>query len=100
MSVTVCGCGLSFKASGLRNHQRQSFDIRCQTEFDDCGDCNMSENADIERQGFITGVNENTTGAEFEVDPAGDFFGDYNDFFFCRVYGPRGLDPIIDVTFE
>jgi hypothetical protein len=39
----------------------------------------MSENVDIERQGFITGINENTTGAEFEVDPAGDFFGDYND---------------------
>jgi hypothetical protein len=57
---------MSFKTSGLHNHQRQSLDIRCKIEhlqFDD-SDCD-------------TGMRENT---EIEVDPAGDLFGDYQDY--------------------
>jgi hypothetical protein len=89
MNFTVCGCGISFKASGLRCHQRQSLDIRCQSSqtapFDDYGDgdCDMSENMDINPQDFITDIIENIPGAEyteFEVDPAGDLFGDYQDY--------------------
>lgn len=84
MNFTVCGCGMSFKASGLRCHQRQSLDIRCQTKrplFDNsesgCDNCDMRhiwENMDII---------EDTGGAEYtelEVDPAGDLFGDYQDY--------------------
>jgi len=87
----VCGCGLSFKATGLRCHQRQSLDIRCQGEgpqFDDCNnsDCEMSENIEIDPQSFITDIIKNSTSSsgaeytEFEVDPAGDLFGDYQDY--------------------
>src|SRR6266446_6824755 len=86
MNFAVCGCGLSFKATGLRCHQRQSLDIRCKTEgpqFDDSdyadGDCDM----DTDPQNFIMDVIENTSGAEFlefKVDPAGDLFGDYEDY--------------------
>jgi hypothetical protein len=86
---------MSFKASGLRSHQRQSLDIRCQTQaaegtqFDDyrdrVGDCDRSENMDIDSdpQLFITNIIKNKTGAEytqFEVDAAGDLFGDYHDY--------------------
>jgi hypothetical protein len=83
---------MSFKASGLRSHQRQSLDIRCQTQaegtqFDDYreGDCDMSENMDIDLdpQCFITNIIKNKTGAEYaeiEVDAAGDLFGNYQDY--------------------
>jgi hypothetical protein len=102
MNFTVCGCGMSFKASGLRSHQRQSLDTRCQTEgppgpFDDYGgggDCDMSENMDIDPQNLITDIVKNTPGAEyteFEVDPAGDLFGDYQDYI-PEEFGMDGLD--------
>jgi hypothetical protein len=79
---------MSFMPSGLRSHQRQSLDLRCQNgpRFDDCDDCDMSdENMDIDSdpQIFITDVLKNTTGVEhmeFEVDPGGDLFGDYQDY--------------------
>jgi hypothetical protein len=97
MSFTVCGCGVSFKSSGLRSHQRQSLDVRCQaqakgTHFDNYhGDCDMSENMDIDSQSFIKDIIKNTTGAEysnFEVDPTGDLFGDYQDY----IPGEFGMD--------
>lgn len=81
---------MSFKASGLRCHQRQSLDIRCRAEgiqFDDYGDCDM----DIERQSFITDIIKNTARdeyMEFEVDPTGDLFGDYQDY----IPGECGID--------
>ena len=43
----------------------------------------LSENMDIDPQSFITDTIKNTTGAEyikFEVEPAGDLFGDYQDY--------------------
>lgn len=99
MNFTRCGCGISFKASGLRCHQRQSLDIRCQCQtegpqFDDCdnsdnsdnSDCDMSENMDIDPGSFIADFIKDTTSStgaeysEFEVDPAGDLFGDYEDY--------------------
>jgi hypothetical protein len=90
MSFTACGCGLSFKASGLRCHQRQSVDIRCQTEHTRAQidtDCDTHEDMDIDPQSFVDEFLKNTSSstraeyAEFEVDPAGDFFGDYKDYF-------------------
>ena len=91
MNFTTCGCGLSFKATGLRCHQWQSLNIRCHGEgpqFDDCDnrDSEMSENINIDPQSFITNIIKNSSSSsgaeymEFEVDPAGDFFGDYQDY--------------------
>ena len=85
---------MSFKASGLRSHQCQSLDIRCQTkgpQFDNCNNCDMSKNIDINPRNFITNAIENTTRAdtmEFEVDTAGDIFGDYDDY----IPGEFGMD--------
>ena len=76
---------MSFKASGLRSHQRQSLDIRCQNEgpqFDDSDNCDMN----IDPQRFISDIIKNMTsltGEEYpkiEVDSAGDLFGDYQDY--------------------
>lgn len=88
MNLSVCGCGMSFMPGGLRSHQRQSHDIRCQNgpQFDDCDDCDKSEeNMDIDSdpQNLITDVLKNMVGVEhieFEVDPAGDLFGDYQNY--------------------
>ena len=73
---------------GLHSHQWQSLDIRCQNgpQFDNCDNCDISdENMDIDsdQQSFLTDVLKNTTGVEhteIEVDPAGDLFGDYQDY--------------------
>jgi hypothetical protein len=67
----VCGCGLSFKASGLQNHQRQSLDIRCKDREDDPHDI---INNILEKK--ILGA----TVDQMDVDPTGDYFGDYNDY--------------------
>ena len=79
---------MSFMLGGLRSHQRQSLDIRCRNgpQFDNCDDCTISdEKMDInsDPQSFLTDVLKNTTRVEhteIEVDPAGDLFGDYQDY--------------------
>ena len=88
MNFTACECRMSFKASGLRSHQRQSLDIRCQTEHPRFDDCDMLEDMDFDPRSCLKNVLEDipsseSTGAayvDFEVDPAGDLFGDYKDY--------------------
>jgi hypothetical protein len=78
---------MSFKASGLISHQRQSLDIRCQmpAAHPQFNDCDTDENMDIDPRDFIKDIlpTMTSTGAEygeFEVDPSGDLFGDYEDY--------------------
>lgn len=88
MNFTACECRMSFKASGLRSHQRQSLDIRCQTEHPRFDDCDMLEDMEFDPRSCLKNVLEDipsseSTGAayvDFEVDPAGDLFGDYKDY--------------------
>jgi hypothetical protein len=92
----LCGCGASFKRSGIRIHQQRSDDPRCKKKFRDPGrKLDNSENQpEIESDQDMASETE-TIGADeiewkdFEVDPKGDFFGDYDD------YTPEefGLDP-------
>ena len=95
--LVICGCGASFKRSGIRNHQRQSDNPRCKQIFVDPGD--MLDNAEnqLENEGNQPTASENEPieadetewKEDVEVDPTGDFFGDYDD------YTPEefGLDP-------
>lgn len=75
----VCGCGLSFKASGLQNHQRQSLDSRCK----DCND-DRDFDSDLDPHDIINNVLEifpEATVDQIDVDSAGDYFGDYSDYY-------------------
>ena len=58
----LCRCGASFKRSGIRNHQQRSDDPPCREKIFGIGDINLNRME------------------EFEVDPRGDFFGDYEDY--------------------
>ena len=67
MNFSACGCGMSFMPGGLRSHQRQSLDIRCQNspQFDNCDNCDISDekiDIDSDQQSFLTDVLKNTTG--------------------------------------
>ena len=57
----ICGCGLSFKASGLQNHQCQSQDSCCK----DCKDDRDfdSNNLDLNPHDIINNILEKIPGA-------------------------------------
>jgi Plavaka transposase len=88
---TICsGCGAAFKRSGLAHHLRQSQDPRCrlprihQKSDDDLG---VQATSDDEPPAPfpmppVTHEQENEPQDLFwlRVDPAGDIFGDYNDY--------------------
>lgn len=65
---TICGCGSSFKRSGLRNHQQRSSDPQCKAAKQNIW-ASILEN--IENDSETDGL---------EIDPNGDFFGDYADY--------------------
>ncbi|KAF8814197.1 hypothetical protein BYT27DRAFT_7082726 [Phlegmacium glaucopus] len=76
----LCGCGASFMRSGLWNHQRRSDDPRCKqplhTSIHEPGESDNDQGEQdfpIEMDGI-----DGTEG--FEVDPRGDFFGDYENY--------------------
>jgi hypothetical protein len=81
----LCGCGLSFKASGLQNHQRQSLDTRCKDREDDLHDI---INDILEEK--ISGA----TVDQIDVDPTGDYFGDYNDYDMPMEDGTDSENPV------
>src|SRR4051812_24594743 len=61
MTVTCLGCYRSFKQKGLKLHVRRSKNPHCKASQ-------------------ATEVDEMETEIEFPVDPAGDFFGQYQDY--------------------
>lgn len=71
----VCGCGLSFKASGFQNHRRQSLDTRCK----DCVDDRDIDDRNDPHYFIKNFLEKNPGGAvdKIDVDPTGDYFGDY-----------------------
>ena len=86
--LDICRCGGSFKRSRIRNHQRRSDKPHCKRTFVDPGDVlNNSENQP-ENEGNRDAASENEPNEEdetewkedFEVDPTGDFFGNYDDY--------------------
>jgi hypothetical protein len=95
--LVICGCGASFKRSGIRNHQRQSDNPRCKRIFVDPGDMLDNSENQPENEGNQPTASENEPieadetewKEDFNVDPTGDFFGNYDD------YTPEefGLDP-------
>ena len=87
----ICGCGLSFKASGLWNHQRQSQDFRCKDHKDD-RDFD-SNDLDLDPHDIINNILEKIPGAtvdldQIDVDPTGDYFSDYNAYDDMEVENP------------
>lgn len=75
----ICSCGSSFKRSGLYQHQKRSNDPCCKSSTEDY----EFNSASTDGQ-----ANEIRTDSDpvkcpspsIEVDPAGDFFGDYIDY--------------------
>lgn len=89
--MILCGCGASFKRSGIHNHQRQSGDPRCQPVFQSPSisreKCNKV-NSDID----LTGLPD-----AFNIDPTGDFFGDYDDYS-LEEFGLESMKETDDIT--
>src|SRR5271168_1787881 len=96
--LVICGCGASFKRSGIRNHQQQSDNPRCKRVFLDPGNMLVNLENQPEDEGTQDTASEDKpieadeterNQEDFEVDPTGDFFGNYDD------YTPEefGLDP-------
>src|SRR5271168_859545 len=84
---TLCRCGASFMRSGIRNHQRRSDDPRCKetgtlhfpTDEPKDSDDQHSEDRMEEDLPYI-GIDDTNGMEDFEVDPRGDFFCDYEDY--------------------
>lgn len=98
----VCGCGLSFKPSGFQNHQRQSLDPRCNDRMDDKDSDFDSNNPHESSHDIIKDILEkqNPGGSveKIDVDPTGDYFGDYID---CEMEVDSGLgtkNPVEELT--
>ena len=73
----LCGCGASFMRSGLWNHQRRSDDPRCNPT----NEANRLDLHDQDRTEGATRMDDTDNRVDdFEVDPGGDFFGNYEDY--------------------
>lgn len=71
--MIMCGCGASFKRSGLHSHRRQSSDPRCHHTFQRSSDSQARHNElDFNLDGTLDDA--------FDIDRTGDFFGDYDDY--------------------
>lgn len=73
----ICGCGSSFKRSGLRVHQIRSNDIRCQAILTDSTDLQQEANEEPPNDTNGWGPTEMPDEFRMEIDPKGDYFGDY-----------------------
>jgi hypothetical protein len=80
----ICGCGASFKQSGICIHQQRSDDPRCKKKFSNHGQMldNSQNQPEIMDDHDIASENEpiGIKWKDFEVDSTGDFFGNYDDY--------------------
>jgi hypothetical protein len=67
--------------SGIRNHQQRSDDPRCNRPLSDPAYEPKELDGKVGEDGNLFGGIDNTNNTDdFEVDPSGDFFGDYEDY--------------------
>jgi hypothetical protein len=80
----LCGCGASFLRSGIRIHQQRSSDPRCNAPLHTPAyepEVTADPDGEVGEESNLDAAMDNTDMMDdFEVDPRGDFFGDYRDY--------------------